>query len=109
MDRYQYLLLMGACVLITLPLELLFGARVWRQPRRLVLALVPAWALFVVWDIWATATGTWDFNERFTIGVELPGGMAIEELVFFTVIPVSALLTLETVRKLLPRLQELRR
>jgi hypothetical protein len=51
MDRLQYLLLMGACVLITLPLELCFGARVWRQPRRLVTALLPAFALFVVWDV----------------------------------------------------------
>ena len=58
MDRLQYLLLMGVCVLVTLPLELYFGARVWRQPRRLATALLPAFGLFVVWDIWATATGT---------------------------------------------------
>ncbi|HEX2578435.1 MAG TPA: lycopene cyclase domain-containing protein [Aquihabitans sp.] len=103
MDRYQYLLLMGACVLITLPLELVLGARVWRRPRRLALALVPALVLFVAWDLGATATGTWDFSKRYTIGVELPGGMAIEELVFFTVIPVCALLTLEAVRSLLGR------
>ena len=103
MDRFQYLLLMGACVLITLPLELGFGARVWRQPKRLALALVPAWALFVVWDLWATATGTWGFSDDYTIGLTLPGGMAIEELVFFTVIPVCGLLSLETVLKLLPR------
>ena len=33
-----------------------------------------------------------------------PLGMAVEELVFFTVIPICALLTLEAVRLLLPRL-----
>jgi lycopene beta-cyclase len=104
-DRYQYLLLMGACVLVTLPLEVVLGARVWRQPRRLAMALSPALVLFVAWDLAATATGTWDFNERYTIGVELPGGMAIEELVFFTVIPVCALLTLEAVRALRRRAQ----
>ena len=103
MDRYQYLLLMGACVLITLPLELYFEARVWRRPRRLLLALLPAFALFVVWDLWATNTGTWSFSPDYTIGVTLPGGMAIEELVFFTVIPICGLLTLETVRSLLRR------
>ena len=103
MDRLQYLLLMGACVLITLPLELRLGARVWRQPRRLLVALLPAFALFVVWDVWATATGTWDFNPDYTVGLTLPGGMAIEELVFFTVIPICGLLTLETVRTMLGR------
>jgi lycopene beta-cyclase len=30
--QYQYLLLMGACAVVTLPLEFVFGARVWRQP-----------------------------------------------------------------------------
>ena len=103
MDRYQYLLLMGACLLATLPLELVLGARVWRRPRRLALALTPAFGLFVGWDLWASATGTWGFSTRYTIGLELPGGMAIEELVFFTVVPICALLTLEAVRSLLPR------
>ena len=103
MDRFQYLLLMGACVLVTLPLERYLGSRVWRQPRRLALSLLPAFALFVVWDVWASSTGTWDFNPRYTVGLTLPGGMAIEELVFFAVIPICGLLTLETVRTILRR------
>jgi lycopene cyclase domain-containing protein len=101
MDRLQYLLLMVACVVVTLPLEVVLGARVWRSPGRLVRALSPAFVLFVVWDVWATRTGTWDFSPDYTIGVTLPGGMAIEELVFFTVIPVCGLLTLEAVRRIL--------
>ncbi|MEO7557275.1 MAG: lycopene cyclase domain-containing protein [Acidimicrobiales bacterium] len=103
MDRLQYLLVMGACLVLTLPLELVLGARVWRQPRRLALALLPVLGLFVAWDLWATVHGTWDFNPDYTIGVTLPGGMAIEELVFFTVIPVCGLLTLEAVRRVLTR------
>ena len=86
MDRLQYLLLMAACVVVTLPLELVIGARVWRQPRRLARSLVPAGVLFVVWDLWASATGTWGFADRYTVGLTLPGGMAVEELVFFLVI-----------------------
>lgn len=100
-DELQYLALMAACLLVTAPLELVLGARVWRQPRRLVRALLPAGLLFVAWDLWASATGTWSFNPDYTVGVELPGGMAIEELVFFTVIPICTLLTLEAVRSIL--------
>ncbi|MGB0972551.1 MAG: lycopene cyclase domain-containing protein, partial [Mycobacterium sp.] len=40
MDRWQYLIVLGACLLITAPLEL-FGDGVYRQPRRLLAALVP--------------------------------------------------------------------
>jgi lycopene cyclase domain-containing protein len=103
MDRLQYLALMGLCVLVTLPLELVVGVRVWRAPGRLARALLPAFAVFVVWDLWATHTGAWGFNPDFTIGITLPGGMAIEELVFFTVIPICGILTLEAVRRLLGR------
>jgi lycopene cyclase domain-containing protein len=100
-DRFQYLLLMGGCLLITLPLEFVFAARVWRRPRRLLTALVPAFVLFVAWDLWASASGTWSFNPEYTIGIELPGGMAVEELVFFVTIPICTLLTLEAVRNIL--------
>jgi len=103
MDQWQYVLLMAGCLLLTLPLELVFGARVWRSPRRLAISLLPALAVFVAWDLWATARGTWSFSDRYTIGITLPGGMAIEELLFFTAIPICALLTLEAVRSILGR------
>ncbi|MEX0768276.1 MAG: hypothetical protein WD029_07380 [Microthrixaceae bacterium] len=48
MDRYQYLILMGLCILVTLPLELLLGARVYRQPRRLLMTMIVPVAIFVV-------------------------------------------------------------
>jgi hypothetical protein len=31
LDQYQYLLLMAACLVITLPLEFVLGARVYRR------------------------------------------------------------------------------
>lgn len=106
-DRWQYLIVLGLCVLVTLPLELgparwRFGARVWRRPRRLAIALAPVWVAFVVWDVWATVHGTWWFSDRYTIGLRLPGDLAVEELLFFVVVPVCGLLTLETVRRMLP-------
>jgi lycopene cyclase domain-containing protein len=65
-DRYQYLLLMAACLVITLPLEFVFGARVWRRPRRL-LALVPTVLVFAIWDIFAVAREHWSFSASYTI------------------------------------------
>jgi lycopene cyclase domain-containing protein len=100
-DRFQYLLLMGLCVVGTLPLEFVYEARVWRRPRRLGVAVGPALGVFVAWDLWASARGTWDFDPDHTIGITLPGGMVIEELAFFVVVPVCALLTLEAVRNVL--------
>ena len=101
MDRFQYCFVMLACVVLTLPLEFAFGARVWRRPRRLAVAIVPALIVFVAWDMWATHHGTWGFDPQYTLGITLPGGMVIEELIFFTVVPVCALLTLESVANIL--------
>jgi len=99
-DRYQYLLLLGACLLITLPLEAVVGARVYRQPRRLARALWMPVLLFVVWDVAAIRGDHWRYNPRFVTGWKLPGPLPVEELAFFVVIPLCGLLTYEAVRHL---------
>ena len=101
MDHLQYLIVLGGCLLVTLPLELLLGARVYRQPRRLAVAVLPAAALFYVWDAVAIGRGHWTFAPRFVSGITLPFGVPIEELAFFVVIPICALLSFEAVRTLL--------
>ncbi|HEX4978966.1 MAG TPA: lycopene cyclase domain-containing protein [Acidimicrobiales bacterium] len=105
MDRYQYLILMALCLAVTLPLELVLGARVWRRPRRLAAAVVPVVVVFGAWDVVAIGRRHWTYSERYTTGVELPFDLPLEELVFFVVIPVCGLLTLEAVRTLLARLR----
>ncbi len=102
-DRFQYLLLMGLCLVITLPLEFLFGARVWRRPRRLLAALWLPLVIFLVWDVIAIARDHWGYNERYVTGWELPFDLPVEELAFFLVIPICSLLTLEAVRRVLGR------
>ena len=102
-DRYQYLLLMAGCLLVTLPLEFVLGARVYRRPRRLLLVLVPVVAVFLVWDAVGIARDHWRYSERYTTGWVLPFGIPVEELVFFVVIPLCALLTYGAVRSLLDR------
>ena len=102
-DRFQYLILMGLCLLITLPLEFLFGARVWRRPRRLAAAMGIPLAIFVVWDVVAIARDHWTYNSRYVTGWTLPFDLPLEELTFFLVIPICSLLTLEAVRRVLGR------
>lgn len=101
-DRYQYLLLMLGCFVLTLPLELVIGARVWRRPGRLAAAVLPVTAAFVVWDLVAIDRGHWQFAERYTTGWLLPGGLPVEELAFFVTIPICGLLTYEAVGILWP-------
>lgn len=87
------------CVAGTLPLELWLGVRVYRQWRRLLLTLLPVVAVFVAWDLYAIAAGHWTFDRRQTLDVVLPGGLPLEELLFFLVVPTCSVLALEAVRR----------
>ena len=110
MGKFEYLALLGGCVLLTLPLEFIFGARVWRRPRRALRAIAPVILVFGAWDVAAIALGHWWFNPRFVTGLTLPPDLPLEELAFFVVIPMCGLLTYEAVRNLLSgRLRQSRR
>jgi len=101
LDRFQYLILMGACLVLTLPLEFVLGARVWRQPRRLLIALIPPVAIFTLWDEIAIARHHWTYNQAYITGFNLPVDLPVEELVFFIVIPICGLLTYGAVGRVL--------
>lgn len=102
MDQYQYLLLMAACVALTLPLEFALRARVYRRPLRLLLAMLPMLVVFVAWDVLGILRDHWGYSTEFTTGIML-GPMPLEELVFFLVIPVCGLLSYEGVGHVLRR------
>ncbi len=95
--RFEYLLLMAACLAVTLPLEFWLRARVYRRPLRLAIALLPAFAVFYLWDVVAISRGHWTYSPEHTTGWLLPGSVPVEEVVFFVVIPLCALLTYEAV------------
>jgi lycopene beta-cyclase len=99
--RATYLVLMAACLLVTLPLELVLKAGVYRRPRRWLAALVPVFLVFNLWDWVAIRLGHWTYSPRYTTGIVF-NGLPLEELVFFVVVPTCALLTYQAVVRLLP-------
>jgi lycopene cyclase domain-containing protein len=101
-DRWQYLALMAVCLIVTLPLEFVLRARVYRRPLRLLLALLPTVVIFTIWDVVGILRHHWTYSPLFTTGFQL-GVMPIEELVFFIVVPICGLLTYEAVGHVLRR------
>ena len=98
MRHLSYVGVLALCLLGTLPLELWLKVGVYRRWRRLLLTLLPVVAVFVVWDLYAIHAGHWTFDPAQTVGVELPGGLPLEELLFFVVVPVCSVLAYEAVR-----------
>ena len=49
-------------------------------------------------DAYAIANGHWYFDTDMITGIYLPGNIPLDELLFFLVIPLASILTLEAVR-----------
>ncbi|MGY1619804.1 lycopene cyclase domain-containing protein [Geodermatophilus sp. SYSU D00691] len=99
MGHLTYLALLAGCLLVTAPLEVFLRTRVYARWRRLLVALAPGFVVFVAWVLYAIAQGHWDYSDARTLGVRLPGGIPVEEVLFFVVVPVCAVLALEAVRR----------
>ena len=85
-------------LVVTASLEVLFRARVYRRWRRLLIAIVPCVAVFVMWDVYAISAGHWSFDPAGILGVYLPGDLPLDEVLFFCTIPIASVLTFEAVR-----------
>jgi lycopene cyclase domain-containing protein len=93
-----YLGVLGAIVLGSGWLEFAVRTRVIRRGWRLLLSLLPVFLFFVAWDLYAVSEGHWRFSPEHVLSVRIAGQLPIEELLFFLVVPLAAVLTFEAVR-----------
>lgn len=98
--QYEYLILMAACVAITLPLEFVLRARVYRRLPLVLPTILVVVLAFGAWDLLGIARDHWTYNPQFITGIQL-GIIPLEEIVFFIVIPLCALLSYEGVSTVL--------
>ncbi|BCJ63405.1 lycopene cyclase domain-containing protein [Polymorphospora rubra] len=101
MGHFAYLAVLAGCLLAAIWLEPVFRVNVLRRWRRLLLTLLPVVVVFVAWDLAAIAAGHWSFDPDQITGIMLPGGLPVDELLFFIVVPVCAVLGFEAVRAVL--------
>ena len=99
MGHLTYLGLLAGCLVVTAPLELVLRVRVYARWRRLLVGMLPEFVVFVAWVLYAIAQGHWHYDGDLTLGVRLPGGIPVEEVLFFLVVPLCAVLTFEAVRR----------
>jgi lycopene cyclase domain-containing protein len=103
MRHLTYLLVLAGCLVAALWLEPVLKVNVFRRWRRLLLTLLPVVVVFALWDLAAIAAGHWRFDPAQTTGIVLPGGLPLDEVLFFVVVPVCAILGFEATRAVLRR------
>lgn len=97
MGPVTYVAMLGFVLVATLPLEVLLRTRVYARLRRLGLVLLCVGIPFAAWDFAAVRAGHWSFDTSLTLGVDV-GDLPLEELLFFVVVPLASVMTLEAVR-----------
>jgi lycopene cyclase domain-containing protein len=90
-----YLAVLAGIFLASAWLEIVVRTRVFRRWRRLLLTLAFTIVPLVIWDWYAISEEHWHFHNM--TGVEL-GILPLEELLFFIVVPIAGILSLEAVR-----------
>ena len=103
MRHLAYLFVLAGCLAAALWLEPILKVNVFRRWRRLLLTLLPVALVFVAWDLAAIAAGHWRFDSAQTTGIVLPGGLPLDEVLFFLVVPLCSILGFEAVRAVLRR------
>lgn len=96
MRQWSYVAMLAFCLAGTLPLVPAFRLTVLQQRRRLTLTVLAAGTPFLLWDLYATAAGHWHFDAAQTLPTRV-AGLPLEEVAFFVVIPLVAVLTYEGV------------
>lgn len=79
-------------------LEIFLKVGVLRRIKRVLLSILPTALIFLIWDFYAVSQGHWWFDENQVVGIYGPRGIPLEEFLFFLVVPLAALLTIEAVR-----------
>jgi len=79
-------------------LELILKIGVLRRFKRVLLSIIPIAIPFTIWDAYAIANGHWKFDPKQILGIYGPFQIPIEEFLFFLIVPLAAIMTLEGVR-----------
>ncbi len=79
-------------------LELVLRVGVLRRFRRAIASIAPVALVFILWDLYAIRSGHWHFDRGQILGVIFPGRIPLEELLFFLIVPLAAIMTIEAVR-----------
>ena len=87
-------------------LEIVLKVGVLRRIKRAAMSIAPVSLLFLIWDAYAIKQGHWFFDREQTLGIYGPFDIPLEEFLFFIIVPMAAILTIEGVTTVKPHLRE---
>ena len=98
MKHLSYMAMLAFTVVGSFWLEIALKVRVLKRIKRAMMAIAPVAVSFLLWDAYAIANKHWYFDKQQIIGWFGPLNIPLEEYLFFIVIPLAAIMTIEAVR-----------
>lgn len=80
-------------------LELVLKVRVLVRWKRWLKSILPIAFLFILWDAYAISRNHWHFDTKQILGIYGPFHIPLEEFLFFLIVPIAAIMSLEAVRR----------
>jgi lycopene cyclase domain-containing protein len=102
MGKWGYVVMLTFTVIGSFWLEVAFRVRVLKRFKRAAIAIVPIAVAFLIWDALAIAHHDWSFDPHQILGIIGPFQIPLEEYLFFLVVPLAAIMTIEAVRRVKP-------
>ncbi len=98
MLKFGYLAMLLFTVVGSFWLEIILKIGVLRRIKRALLSIIPVAIPFIIWDAYAVANGHWEFDPEQILGIYGPFRIPLEEFLFFLIVPMAAIMTIEGVR-----------
>jgi len=105
-QKFGYLAMLAFTVFGSFWLEIFLKTSVLKRWKRALISILPISFFFLVWDAYAIAQGHWFFNRDRMLGIYGPFDIPLEEFLFFIIVPMAAILTIEGVTTVKPHLRE---
>ncbi|MCX6426676.1 MAG: lycopene cyclase domain-containing protein [bacterium] len=100
MNKWGYIAMLTFTVVGSFWLEIGLKVGVLRRIKRLSASLLPVALIFLGWDAYAIAHKHWRFDEHQMLGIVGPFRIPLEEYLFFIIVPIASIMTLEGVRRI---------
>ena len=98
MLKFGYMAMIVFTVIGSFWLEIVLKIGVLKRFKRVFFSILPVAIFFLIWDAYAIDRGHWYFDHDQILGIFGPLNIPLEEFLFFTVVPLAAIMTIEGVR-----------
>ena len=103
MQHFQYSFVLIFVALCAIFVNTFFKLRISSQLKTFLKVDAVVLAIYLTWDAWAIHKRNWSFDPDQISKISLPGGIPLEEVAFFVIVPLMTILTYLALFKIVSR------